>query len=94
MKNLELKKYCDSESFGDLVKDVRGLVAEGDDITVDFSAIDKPDLRCVQLVASLKKTIEPSGATVHYEGVSNGLADYFSLTGIGEVLGVQTAART
>ncbi|HGG58439.1 MAG TPA: STAS domain-containing protein [Gammaproteobacteria bacterium] len=89
MKKLDLGQFCKRGSFNDLMGEVRGLANGKDDIAVDFSAVDKPDLRCVQLLASLKKTIEPSGAKMSYEGVSPGLRDYFVLTGIGEVLGVE-----
>ncbi len=86
MKTLSIAEYQGAEGLEALKAALLESREQGETVTVDFSAVDRIDLRWLQLLAVYVQKGNPGG--LNFQGVSEAVSHQLALTGMDALLSV------
>lgn len=82
MKNIiKLESKCTASTLSTLKDDLLDGALNGVNVELDFSSVESPDMRSIQLLMAWSKSVQSEGGSVKSSGVSENLNRFLAMTG-------------
>lgn len=78
---IKLENRCSETELKTLMADLLNGSLGGVDVELDFSSVENPDMRSIQLLMSWSNSFSSTGGSVKTSGVSDKLNRFFEKTG-------------
>ncbi len=78
---IKLENKCTAPALGTLKEELLDGSLDGVKVELDFSSVESPDMRSIQLLMSWSESVSSAGGSVKSSGVSENMNRFLTMTG-------------